>query len=103
METSNPEHRRLEGSQEYEEAIDILLARPQRTLRIFDRQLGAGYNSVRRSSSGNPPDTRRTDARRVPRDPRGTAAASAHRPARAGGRASVAERPGQSRWERSRR
>jgi hypothetical protein len=48
METSNPEHRRLEGSQEYEEAIDILLARPQRTLRIFDRQLGAGYNSVRR-------------------------------------------------------
>ena len=48
METSNPEHRSLEGSQEYDEAIDILLARPQRTLRIFDRQLGAGYNSVRR-------------------------------------------------------
>jgi hypothetical protein len=48
METSNPEYRRLEGSQEYEEAIDILLARPQRTLRIFDCRLGAGYNNVRR-------------------------------------------------------
>jgi hypothetical protein len=54
METSNPEHRgvpehrTLEGSQEYEEAIDTLLTRPQRTLRIFDRQLSPGYNSVRR-------------------------------------------------------
>jgi hypothetical protein len=48
METSNPEHRSLEGNPEYEEAIDILLARPQRTLRIFDRQLSAGYNSIRR-------------------------------------------------------
>lgn len=47
MET-NPEHRSLEGSQDYDAAIDLLLARPQRTLRIFDRQLGAGYNSVRR-------------------------------------------------------
>jgi hypothetical protein len=48
MEENNPEHRALDGSQDYEAAIDVLLARPQRTLRIFDRQLGAGYNSVRR-------------------------------------------------------
>jgi hypothetical protein len=48
METSNPEHRSLDGGQEYEEATDILLARPQRTLRIFDRQLSAGYNRIRR-------------------------------------------------------
>ena len=48
METSNAKHRGLDGSQDYDEAIDILLARPQRTLRIFDRQLGAGYNSAHR-------------------------------------------------------
>ena len=48
METSNPEHRGLDGSRDYDEAIDILLARPQRTLRIFERELGAGYNSPRR-------------------------------------------------------
>jgi hypothetical protein len=48
MEENNPEHRALDGNQDYEAAIDVLLARPQRTLRIFDRQLGAGYNSVQR-------------------------------------------------------
>jgi hypothetical protein len=48
VETNNPEHRRLDGSQDYEAAIDVLLSRPQHTLRIFDRQLGAGYNSVQR-------------------------------------------------------
>lgn len=48
METNDPLHRRLDGSQDYEAALDVLLARPQRTLRIFDRQLGAGYNSVQR-------------------------------------------------------
>jgi hypothetical protein len=48
MEETNPEHRALDGSQDYEAAIDVLLARPRRTLRIFDRQLGAGYNSVQR-------------------------------------------------------
>jgi hypothetical protein len=48
VEASNPEHRRLEGSQDYEAAIDLLLTRPRRTLRIFDRQLGPGYNSVQR-------------------------------------------------------
>jgi hypothetical protein len=48
MEDKAPEHRRVQGNREYEEAIDIVLARPQRTLRIFDRHLGSGYNSVQR-------------------------------------------------------
>ncbi len=48
MEETKPEHRALDGSQDYEAAIDVLLGRPQRTLRIFDRQLGAGYNGVQR-------------------------------------------------------
>jgi hypothetical protein len=48
METSSPEHRKIDGSHEYEEALDTLLARAQRTLRIFDRQLGTAYNSPRR-------------------------------------------------------
>ena len=42
------EHRRVQGNREYDKAIDTLLARPQRTLRIFDRHLGGGYNSVHR-------------------------------------------------------
>lgn len=48
MDVNPPEHRRLQGRQEYDEAVDLLLARSQRTLRIFDRQLGAGYNSAGR-------------------------------------------------------
>ncbi len=43
-----PEHRRLEGNTEHEDALDTLFARPGRQLRIFDRQLGAGYDSARR-------------------------------------------------------
>jgi hypothetical protein len=43
-----PEHRRLEGNAEHEDALDTVFARPGRQLRIFDRQLGAGYNSIRR-------------------------------------------------------
>jgi hypothetical protein len=48
MEANTPEHRKIDGSHEYEEALDTLIARAQRTLRIFDRQLGAAYNSPRR-------------------------------------------------------
>ena len=40
--------RGLDGNEEYDAAIDTLLARPQRTLRIFDRQLGSGYNGLHR-------------------------------------------------------
>ena len=43
-----PEHRKLEGNAAHEDALDILFARPGRQLRIFDRQLGAGYNSAQR-------------------------------------------------------
>jgi hypothetical protein len=48
MELPQPQHRKLLGNAEYEAALDELLSRPQRRLRIFDRQLGAGYNSVKR-------------------------------------------------------
>jgi hypothetical protein len=43
-----PELKKLEGNSEYEAAIDTLLARTGRKLRIFERQLGKGYNSARR-------------------------------------------------------
>jgi hypothetical protein len=48
MDTSNPDHRTVDGNADYDEAVDILLARPQRTLRIFDRCLSASYNSAQR-------------------------------------------------------
>src|SRR5206468_4004750 len=43
-----PEHRKLEGNLEYETALDTLFARHGRKLRIFERQLGAGYNATER-------------------------------------------------------
>ena len=43
-----PEHHKLEGNLEYEQALDTLFARPGRKLRIFERQLGAAYNSPER-------------------------------------------------------
>jgi len=48
MEAPQPQHQKLSGNAEYESAIDTLLERPQRTLRIFDRQLGTGYNRIKR-------------------------------------------------------
>jgi hypothetical protein len=48
METPQPQHQKLSGNAEYESAVDAVLGRPQRTLRIFDRQLGGGYNSTKR-------------------------------------------------------
>ena len=45
MQANAPQHRKLEGSREYEAALDTLLARPQRMLRLFDRHLGTGFNS----------------------------------------------------------
>jgi len=44
-----PQHRSIDGSSEYEAALDCLFARPGRLLRIFDRILGIGYNGLRRS------------------------------------------------------
>ncbi len=43
-----PEHRKLEGNLEYEQALDTLFARPGRKLRIFDRLLGTAYNGAGR-------------------------------------------------------
>ena len=43
-----PELRKLEGNAEYDAAIDTLLARPGRKLRIFERRLGKGYLSAHR-------------------------------------------------------
>ena len=43
-----PGERKLEGLAAYEEALDELLANATRTVRIFDRMLGKGFNSPRR-------------------------------------------------------
>jgi hypothetical protein len=48
MNDTAPTHEKLVGIAEYEEALDRLLARPQRHLRIFDRQLGRNYNALAR-------------------------------------------------------
>jgi len=48
MGTDEPQQRAVDNNRDYEAAIDLLLARPQRTLRIFDRQLHIGYNSLQR-------------------------------------------------------
>jgi hypothetical protein len=47
-EDSAPEHRKLEGNLEYEQALDTVFARPGRKLRIFDRLLGTAYNGATR-------------------------------------------------------
>jgi hypothetical protein len=44
-----PEHRKIDGNAEYEAALDSLFARPGRLLRIFDRRLDIGYNTVSRN------------------------------------------------------
>jgi len=43
-----PGERKLEGLVAYEDALDELLANATRTVRIFDRVLGKGFNSPRR-------------------------------------------------------
>ena len=44
-----PEHRRLEGLQEYEQAVDLVIQQARRNLRIFSYNLrGEGYNSLAR-------------------------------------------------------
>jgi len=49
---SAPEHRMLNGEEEYEAAIDEVIARAERTLHIFDPDLTAGgYASARRFES----------------------------------------------------
>ncbi|MDP2783802.1 MAG: hypothetical protein Q8O38_04320 [Sulfurimicrobium sp.] len=44
-----PEHRRLEGPQDYEQAVDLVIRQARRNLRIFSYSLrGEGYNSLAR-------------------------------------------------------
>jgi hypothetical protein len=43
-----PQHTPILGNSEYESAIDAVLARATRSIRIFDHSLGREYNSSRR-------------------------------------------------------
>lgn len=48
----SPEHRRIEGVQDYVQAIDLVIRQAHRNLRIFSNNLrGEGYNSVARIES----------------------------------------------------
>lgn len=42
------QHTQLLGNSEYEAALDTILEKPQKTVRIFENSLGRGYNSPRR-------------------------------------------------------
>ena len=42
------QHQPLQSAADYEAALDALLAKAQRTIRIFDHTLERGYNSVKR-------------------------------------------------------
>jgi hypothetical protein len=44
-----PHHEKLSSIAEYESALERLLARPQRKLCLFDRELGKGFNSAARA------------------------------------------------------
>ncbi len=43
-----PQHTPILGNAEYEAALDTILEKAQKTVRIFDNSLGRGYNSPRR-------------------------------------------------------
>lgn len=43
-----PQHTPILGNAEYEAALDTILEKPRKTVRIFDNALGRGYNSPRR-------------------------------------------------------
>jgi hypothetical protein len=47
-----PQHRMLNGESEYEEAIDEVIGRAERSLHIFDTDLASGgYNTARRAEA----------------------------------------------------
>lgn len=47
--TAAPEHHKIEGQLDYEQAINNVISQARRTLRIFDHNLrGTGYNSAAR-------------------------------------------------------
>lgn len=45
---STPRHTRLEGAIDYEAALDTVIARATRRLRVFDRALGRRFDSAQR-------------------------------------------------------
>jgi hypothetical protein len=47
-ESATPRHTRLEGIADFEAALDTVIARATRRLRVFDRALGRGFDSARR-------------------------------------------------------
>ncbi len=47
-ETPAPQHTPILGNAEYEAALDSILEKPQKTVRIFENSLSRGYNSPRR-------------------------------------------------------
>jgi hypothetical protein len=49
MEDTAPQHQHIVGIAEYEAALDRLLERPRRNLRLFDRQLAKSFNAAARS------------------------------------------------------
>lgn len=50
--TLTPEHRKIEGQQDYEQAVDLVIGQARRNLRIFSYNLrGEGYNSLARFES----------------------------------------------------
>jgi hypothetical protein len=49
MDTPAPQHTRLEGIAQYSAAIDTVISRAQRRVRVFDRNLeGLGFDSPAR-------------------------------------------------------
>jgi hypothetical protein len=48
MDYLEPRHEKLTGIAEYEAALDRLLERPQRQLRVFDRQLSRSFDTPAR-------------------------------------------------------
>lgn len=47
---AKPEHARIEGERDYEQAINSVISQARHNLRIFDFSLrGAGYNSIERT------------------------------------------------------
>jgi hypothetical protein len=47
-ENTTPQHTPLFGDTEYDAALDKVMARAQRSIRIFEQTLGRGYNSPQR-------------------------------------------------------
>ena len=49
--TPKPQHTPIHGNVEYDAALDDILARAQKSVRIFEQTLGTAYNSPRRTEA----------------------------------------------------